>query len=120
MRIGELSARTGVSRRSLRYYEQHGLLRARRSTTGWREYDDEAVGRAANVAALLARGLTIEGVKRLEPCLSMAHLAECDDPAIAIDTYEQRLTVLDERLDRLRQQRARLSEALNELRAERA
>ena len=45
MRIGELARRTGVSRRSLRYYEQHGLLHARRGGNDWREYDEPAVDR---------------------------------------------------------------------------
>lgn len=38
MKIGELSARTGVSIRSLRYYEQQGLLAPARHENGYREY----------------------------------------------------------------------------------
>ncbi|WP_280383800.1 MerR family DNA-binding transcriptional regulator [Nocardia wallacei] len=30
MMIGELAGRAGTSARTLRYYEQHGLVRARR------------------------------------------------------------------------------------------
>ncbi|WOH18050.1 MerR family DNA-binding transcriptional regulator [Paenarthrobacter sp. GOM3] len=36
MRIGELSAKTGVSVRSLRYYEQQGLLEPQRTSSGHR------------------------------------------------------------------------------------
>ena len=43
MIIGELSARSGVSPRSLRYYEQQGLLASTRGDNGYRHYDDEAV-----------------------------------------------------------------------------
>ncbi|MGH3121741.1 MAG: MerR family DNA-binding transcriptional regulator, partial [Streptosporangiaceae bacterium] len=34
MRIGELASKTGASVRSLRYYEQQGLLAAERSPSG--------------------------------------------------------------------------------------
>lgn len=61
MRIGELARRTGVSRRSLRYYEQHGLLHARRGGNDWREYDEPAVDRVRAIAELLASGLTWTG-----------------------------------------------------------
>lgn len=43
MQIGELSARTGLSRDTLRFYEKRGLLRARRSDNGYRDYPPEAV-----------------------------------------------------------------------------
>lgn len=38
MLIGELSRRTGVSARSLRYYEAQGLLSAGRGANGYRDY----------------------------------------------------------------------------------
>ncbi|WP_374225966.1 MerR family DNA-binding transcriptional regulator [Micromonospora sp. C41] len=42
MRIGELSARTGVSARSIRYYEQQGLLAALRTPSGQRVFAESA------------------------------------------------------------------------------
>ncbi|MEU7261480.1 MerR family DNA-binding transcriptional regulator [Streptomyces rimosus] len=39
MQIGELAQRTGASRRSIRYYEQQGLLEAQRTGRRWRTYD---------------------------------------------------------------------------------
>ncbi len=115
MRIGELSRRTGVSRRSIRYYESNGLLRSHRTANGWREYDESCVRRVRTIADLLARGLTIEGIRRLEPCLDMGDPAECDDPAHAIEVYRSRLAVLDARLARLHEHRAGLAERLDEL-----
>ncbi len=40
MRISEVSRRTGVSIRSLRYYEQKQLLCARRLENGYRDLDE--------------------------------------------------------------------------------
>src|SRR5258708_4374886 len=57
MRIGELARRTGVSERSLRYYETQGLLRAERTPGGHREYGDWAVDRVIRIQALYAAGL---------------------------------------------------------------
>ncbi|MFB6640979.1 MerR family DNA-binding transcriptional regulator [Streptomyces chartreusis] len=39
MKIGELSSRTGVSVRLLRYYEEQGLLLSQRTAGGHRSYD---------------------------------------------------------------------------------
>lgn len=38
MRVGELSRRTGASVRSLRYYEECGLLASERAASGQRHY----------------------------------------------------------------------------------
>jgi DNA-binding transcriptional MerR regulator len=54
MLIGELSRRTGVSPRLLRYYEEHGLLEACREANGYRTYRDDAVITVRQIKALLA------------------------------------------------------------------
>ncbi|MEU6192280.1 MerR family DNA-binding transcriptional regulator [Streptomyces sp. NPDC047061] len=43
MKIGELSHRTGVSTRLLRYYEQQGLLHPSRLPNGYRDFHEHAV-----------------------------------------------------------------------------
>jgi DNA-binding transcriptional MerR regulator len=58
MRIGELAARTGVSVRALRYYEEQELLAPERSTTGQRHYPDDAVDRVELIQQLYAAGLS--------------------------------------------------------------
>ncbi|TDC72755.1 MerR family transcriptional regulator [Streptomyces hainanensis] len=69
MRIGELARRTGVSERSLRYYEQQDLLRAERTPGGHREFGDWAVDRVIRIQALYAAGLCSETIARLLPCM---------------------------------------------------
>ncbi|MFD9719075.1 MerR family transcriptional regulator [Streptomyces sp. NPDC059076] len=69
MRIGELARRSGVSERSLRYYEQQGLLRAERTPGGHREYGDWAVDRVVRIQALYAAGLNSKKIAQLLPCM---------------------------------------------------
>jgi DNA-binding transcriptional MerR regulator len=46
VRIGQLAARTGYSVRTIRFYEQSGLLPApSRTPAGYRSYDQDAVTR---------------------------------------------------------------------------
>ncbi len=69
MRIGELARRTGVSERSLRYYEQQGLLAADRTPGGQREYPEQAVDRVIRIQELFAAGLHSKTIARLLPCM---------------------------------------------------
>jgi DNA-binding transcriptional MerR regulator len=70
MRIGELSARTGVSRRLLRYYEEQGLLASSRSPSGQRHYDDEHVQRVRLIRAFLAAGMSSNTIAEMVPCMA--------------------------------------------------
>ncbi|MFH8630869.1 MerR family transcriptional regulator [Streptomyces lydicus] len=70
MRIGELSARTGASRRSLRYYEEQGLLVSSRSPSGQRHYEDEHVQRVRLVQAFLAAGVSSGTLVEMVPCMT--------------------------------------------------
>ncbi|MGU3500548.1 MerR family transcriptional regulator [Mycobacterium sp. C31M] len=69
MRIGELSRRTGVSERSLRYYEAQGLLVASRTPGGQREYPPAAVDRVVHIQELFAAGLHSRTIAGLLPCM---------------------------------------------------
>ncbi|MDT8911970.1 MerR family transcriptional regulator [Amycolatopsis sp. PS_44_ISF1] len=69
MRIGELSRRTGVSARSLRYYEAQGLLASSRSETGQRHYSDAGVERVALIRRLFDAGLSSRVIASVLPCV---------------------------------------------------
>ena len=69
MRIGELADASGVSTRSLRYYEEHGLIRSERTHGGWRDFDDSMVERVVVIQHLFAAGLGSTTVNELLPCL---------------------------------------------------
>lgn len=69
MKIGELAARTDVSVRSLRYYEQQGLLASTRTSGGQRRYDEHAVTRVTFIQRLFAAGLSTRTILELLPCV---------------------------------------------------
>lgn len=70
MRIGELARRTGVSVRSLRYYESQGLLAATRNSGGQREYPEQAVDRVIRIQEMFAAGLHSRTLAELLPCIN--------------------------------------------------
>ncbi|MGW5565515.1 MerR family transcriptional regulator [Streptomyces tendae] len=67
MRIGELAARTGVSVRALRYYEEQELLVPQRSRSGQRHYPDSAVDHVQLIQELYAAGLSSRTIVELMP-----------------------------------------------------
>jgi DNA-binding transcriptional MerR regulator len=83
--IGELARRTGVASTALRYYEKAGLLpETRRSSSGYREYEPEAVPRLAFIRAAQAVGLSIAEMREIiairdggaPPCAHVLALVE--------------------------------------------
>jgi DNA-binding transcriptional MerR regulator len=69
LRIGELADRTGVSPRSLRYYEEQGLLVSMRSAGGHRTYPETAVDRVIRIQELYAAGLNSAKISEILPCM---------------------------------------------------
>ncbi|GAA4811130.1 MerR family transcriptional regulator [Streptomyces ziwulingensis] len=97
MRIGELEKRTGTPARSLRYYEQQGLLTPRRLDNGYREYDDYLVDRVLQIRGLIDSGIPTRIIKQMLPCLGKPHtiVVEDADPEL--------LVVLGRERDRMNQ-----------------
>jgi DNA-binding transcriptional MerR regulator len=60
MRIGELAQHAGVTTKTIRYYEQIGLMQEPgRHSNGYRDYGDDAVERLQFVRDAQAAGLTL-------------------------------------------------------------
>jgi DNA-binding transcriptional MerR regulator len=91
MRIGELAERAGVSPRSLRYYEEQGLLAAERSPSGQRRYGEDEVQRVRFIQNLYAAGLSSRTIASVLPCV--------ESPGL--DTSEDALAILREERERL-------------------
>ncbi|MBT2385013.1 MerR family transcriptional regulator [Streptomyces sp. ISL-11] len=98
MRIGELSRRSGVSERSLRYYETQGLLRSERTPGGQRHYGEWAVDRVIRIQALYAAGLNSKKIAQLLPCMrdTDGGPSEIATPQLVTELTEER-----DRIDRM-------------------
>jgi DNA-binding transcriptional MerR regulator len=101
MRIGELAERAGVTPRTIRYYEDLGLLGPNeREGQGFRYYTDAELFRLKKIDALKQMGLSLEEVGEVLPLycddatglrgkqrvleILKAHLVEVDDKIVCL------------------------------------
>jgi MerR family transcriptional regulator, copper efflux regulator len=105
VRIGQLAAQTGFSVRTIRFYEQSGLLPApHRTPAGYRSYDPDAVTRLRFVRSAQALGLSLAEIAEVlrirdyqgPPCSYVAELLEAHISALEIRIKE--LTALRDEL----------------------
>ncbi|MEU9110228.1 MerR family transcriptional regulator [Streptomyces sp. NPDC048483] len=124
MRIGDAAAAAGLTPRTVRYYEQQGLVTARRAPSGHREYDAEDVRRLRAVRELRDAGLTVGDVRAFAhllatmPAEGLPEVIPKDPRAERCSAAEavarRRLADLDARIERLSQLRTRLAARLGE------
>ncbi|MEY9991846.1 DNA-binding transcriptional MerR regulator [Streptomyces sp. V4I8] len=112
MRIGELARSTGVSERSLRYYEAQGLLRAERTPGGHRDYPEAAVDRVIRIQELFAAGLHSSRIAQLLPCMRDT---DGGPSAIATPRLVEDLTAERDRIDRMIADLVRSRETLDDV-----
>jgi MerR family redox-sensitive transcriptional activator SoxR len=60
--IGEVAQRSGVATSALRYYEDRGLIRAERNSSGHRRYGRPVIRRVAFIVFAQRVGLTLEEI----------------------------------------------------------
>ena len=68
MRIGEVSKLTNVSMRSLRYYEEKGLIHPERLENGYRDYDKLTLERIKTLKLYFDLGLTTAEMQQVMGC----------------------------------------------------
>jgi DNA-binding transcriptional MerR regulator len=107
MRIGELARAAGVTPRTVRYYEEIGLLpeAAERSAGAHREYGDEDLARLRELVRLKHMlGLTLEELKAVvhgedERAQRRVAYEEATDPAERLRLLDEALAHVDSLLD---------------------
>lgn len=111
MRIGELAEQAGVSTRALRYYEQQGLIRARRGANGYRQFDEPDLRLVAEIRSLLAAGFTLEDTRPFVECLRTGHETGAACPE-SVAVYRRKLAEIDAEIRTLIGQRAEVADQL--------
>lgn len=118
MLIGELAALGGVTAKTLRFYEEAGVLPApERTPGGYRDYGSDAVDRLSFIHAAQSAGLTLAEIRTVitirnggeAPCAHVVALL--DTKAAAVTRQLAELRLLKGELDRLREQAAAVNPA---------
>lgn len=105
MRIGELADQSGVSAKTLRFWESAGLLAdPARTPSGYRNYEPEVLDRLDFIRHAQAAGLTIAEIRQV------LAIADNGEPPCAhvTDLIDQHLEDVDHRIRELTEARALL------------
>lgn len=106
MNIREAEKRTGLPSKTLRYYEDIGLVRPARLANGYRTYSDDEVARLKFVRRARALGFPIEECRSLLALWDDRSRASADVKRIAsahLEAVEEKLTELHSLRDTLAQ-----------------
>jgi DNA-binding transcriptional MerR regulator len=108
MRIGELAEQAGVTPRTIRYYEDLGLLGpCEREGHGFRYYSDAELNRLKKIDVLKQLGLTLEEISEVIPLY-------CEDPTglrgkrRVLEILEKQLSETDEKIVALQRFRSEI------------
>ena len=112
MKIGELSARTGASVRSIRYYEEQGLLSPIRLENGYREYSPFAEEQVRTIQLYLNLGLSTEQIAGFLQCVMMNKEAFCQE---IVPIYRQKLEELEAQIKLLQGIKSNLEERMESI-----
>lgn len=105
LQIGQVAERTGLSLRTIRFYEEHGLVRpTSRSDGGFRLYSDDDVARLEVVKRMKPLGFTVEEMQELLGLLD--ERAERPEDAALADRLRMFHEAATARVDALREQLA--------------
>ena len=100
-RIGEVAAKVGLTERTIRYYEERGLLESvKRLDGGQRVYTDDDVRRLKFIQKLKVLGLSLAEMQELETLYGRQHTNDKVLPRL-IELLDAHLTTVSDRLREL-------------------
>lgn len=89
MNIGEVAERTGLPSKTIRYYEEIGLVMPTRASNGYRVYSDEDLHQLAFVQRSRSFGFSIEECRLLLSLYEDDARSSADVKAIAISKISE-------------------------------
>jgi MerR family copper efflux transcriptional regulator len=89
MNIGEAADMTGLPAKTIRYYEDIGLIKPDRAANGYRDYDDKDVHRLAFIQRSRSLGFTIDECRSLLSLYEDKERASSDVKALATDKIRE-------------------------------
>lgn len=115
MHIGELSRRTGISVRSLRYYEQKNLIHSERLENSYRIFEESVIERVKIIQMYLGLGLTTDEISKILECpVTIEDQQPLCDKAVAV--YEAKLKEINEQINLLEKLRTNLENRISNFR----
>ncbi|WP_025130619.1 MerR family transcriptional regulator [Pseudomonas sp. PH1b] len=110
MRIGELSEACAVSRDTLRFYEQRGLIASQRSANGYRHYPAEMVQLVLYIKTAQRLGFSLGEIGS-----SVGALWHSAEPDLAVtQLLQDKLTLIETRINELGLLRQELQQRLGQ------
>lgn len=93
VKITELTGMLGITSRSLRYYEQAGLIRSVRPDSGkYRYYDAANIERLRQILVLRKMQIPVKDILRIY---------ESEDMSVVVETFVSRIRAIDEEVNAL-------------------
>ncbi|UMA66900.1 Cu(I)-responsive transcriptional regulator (plasmid) [Roseivivax marinus] len=105
MNIGNVAERSGLPPKTIRYYEDIGLIRPGRSANGYRAFGESDLHKLAFLGRARALGFTIEECRTLLDLYEDEHR----ESAVVKRLAEDHLARIDEKIAQLQSMRATLA-----------
>jgi DNA-binding transcriptional MerR regulator len=112
LKISELSKKTGVSIRSLRYYEQKRLLHPTRLKNGYREYDESDIEKVKTVQFFLELGLNTDEIYPVIACENFQEAKKKGCASSAVSLYSEKLETVREQIKQFKEKERYLEKLL--------
>ncbi|MDQ2151096.1 MerR family transcriptional regulator [Alcaligenaceae bacterium C4P045] len=110
--IGKLAEATGASVRSIRHYDDQGLLRSNRSSNGYRTFPAEAITQVKQIQRMIATGFSLADIQAFPDCMRLIEgAASCTE---AGEVQRKRLLSIERQIADLEKRRVRLIKTLSE------
>ncbi|WP_433620604.1 MerR family transcriptional regulator [Paenibacillus cellulositrophicus] len=118
LKIGKVRKITGVSARSIRYYEEKGLIKTSRQENNYREYDEKTIESINTIQLYLGLGLTTDQIRDIIFCRFPEQQEHKDKDVYCEELllmYQSKMHEIDQQLDALTKAKFNLAEKIDQM-----